>query len=138
MSDGLGDDDMSAIFAKEAHAKRQRFNKPFHAGKRLIKGVASDYDIFFQYNAVPYGHHPLQHGKGRLIRPFDEDSGEWGRPMRLEEFVRRGRKDIRKRFTTALGRLHAHQTMTAVESLRVGESVYFYFWCWGTLAKRIK
>jgi hypothetical protein len=133
------DQEFNDLLAKAMHARRSMFHKPFHAGKRLIKSVG-DYDngIFFQYNAVPYGHHPLQYGKHRLIRPFDDDSGRWGKPMRLEQFVRDNRAKIRAQFRSAIGRRHAEQTMTAVECLRVGQSVYFYFWCWGTLAKRIK
>ena len=128
-----------AALAQAAHGRRASFHKPFHAGKRLIKTVGGyDDGIFFAYNAVPYGRQAKQPGKHRLIRPYDEDSSTWGHPMSLEDFVRRGRKDIRKRFLTALGRRHAHQTMDAVECLRVGQSVYFYFWAWGTLAKRVK
>ncbi len=131
--------DLDDILAQAIHERRSAFHKPFHAGKRLLKSVGSyDNGIFFAYNAVPYGKQAKQTGKHRLIRGFDEDSGRWGKPESLERFVKRNRKIARKRYRTSLGHRHARQTMDAIEALRVGQSVDFYFWCWGSTAKRVK
>ncbi len=131
--------DLGDLITKAIHERRMSYHKPFHAGKRLLKHIG-DYDngIFGSYNAVPYGRQVKQAGKQRLLRCFDEDEGAWSKPFSLEQFVQRNRAKIRKHYWRTTARNQAHQTMDAVECLRVGQSVYFYFWCWGTLAKRIK
>jgi len=117
---------------------RSSFNKPFHAGKRLLKCVGGyDNGIFFAYDAVPYGRQVEQHGKHRLLRVLDSEESTWHKPVSLEGFIRDNQKRLRKyRRSTAL--LHGRQMLHAVNCLRVGQSIHCHFWAWDLTLKRVK